>query len=526
MMSAGSAKGLLAGALALLLCAVGGCKDDDDAPTECDTAPLAMLSGRLLGPAGPLRGQVETLFVGDPAQYSGTERAFAGEDGRFSVCLPPGRYRLMAIPDGAAGSYYAAGGCVRSATQADTVTITEQGLEVDFRWGALRLDMSLPGHADGDTIRAGAYLPGGSWLGRSDAVVEVWQERATLEFRGLPAGAYQVSFQFAEYQNSAIPYWYPHVRERAEAETLLVEIGRERRVELAWPGAVRFSSAVHGCWSRIDPSRVPTITAVSDSGMYLARTYTDCDGDYTLDFVLPEPFRLAVWVGENSAWLGGVDFEHAERFDLPAGTHTRDAYVTGGLVCKFEVPAPVAGEEIGLRLVDEGSGRVHYRDGVVTAAGEAGIPLLPAGDYTLQLQPRHGCPGWLTQWFDRSPDEAAATVIAIQGPEDVVEIAVRMVRAGAIAGVVSRQGGAYLGAATLFAFAEADSLRHVVEGQADPVTGAFCLGGLEDGAYRLWLIWGDEERSWYPGATWFADAEALVIADGVGVTDLAWEVAP
>jgi hypothetical protein len=519
-----SSTSLFAGVVALLLCAAGGCDDDDDAPTKCSPCPMATLTGQLLGPTGPLRGQVTPWLVDwDPGQYTGYQHAFAGEDGRFSVCLPPGRYLLEATLEGASRTYYAAGGCVPSPTLADTMTITEQGLEVDFHWGALRLDMALPGHADGDSIRSTAMLVEGDLRARSDTVAEVRQERATLDFEGLPAGAYRVWFQFGDDEYPLC--WYPFAHEDADAETLLVEIGRERQIEHDWPGLVRLSSAVHGCWSRVDPSGVPRVSAVSDSGLYLVSTYTDSDGDFTLDLILPEPFRIRVNCGEDGAWLGGADFEHAERFDLPAGTHTRDAYVAGGLVCKFEAPGPVAGEEIVLCLVHEGSGsRTEIR--AVSAAGEAGIPLLPAGSYKLWLQSVDGCPGWVSQWFDRAPEQAGATAIPIQGPEDVVEIVVRTVRAGAIAGVISRRGGAFLGPAYLDAVDAADSTRYIASAAVDPVSGAFCLGGLEDGAYCLRLHWAAVEQSWYLGTANFADAEVLVIADGMGVTDLAWEVEP
>jgi hypothetical protein len=523
-----SSTSLFAGVVALLLCAAGGCNDDDDAPTKCAPGPLATLTGRLLGPAGPLQGRIQPWLVieGGPGQPGLYEHVFAGEDGRFSVCLAPGRYVLIVTPEGADATYYSADGCVGSSSQADTVTLTEQGLEVNFRWGGLRLDMSLPGHTDGDTIRATAELQDGSWLGRSEAVAEVRQERATLEFGGLPAGAYQVRFRFPDDQDRV--YWYPHVLEEAEAETLLVEIDRQRRVENNWPGRVRFSSAVHGCWSRIDPNEVPEIAAVSDTGVYLLTTYTDCDGDFTLDFVLPEPFRIKIEVGHagQQGWFGGADYVHAERFDLPAGTHTRDAYVVGGLVCIFEAPGPVVGEKIDLSLVDEGIGRAFSETRVVTAAGEVGIPLLPAGNYALRLQSVDACPGWLSQWFDRASEEAGAAVITIQGPEDVAEIVVRMVRAGAISGVIIHQGGAFLGSASVFACDAADSTRYAADGPADPVTGAFCLGGLDDGAYRLGLYRDGVGHSWFPGAARFADAEVLIIADGVAVTDLAWEVSP
>ncbi|MCK6527433.1 carboxypeptidase-like regulatory domain-containing protein [Myxococcota bacterium] len=264
---------------------------------------------------------------------------------------------------------------------------------------------------------------------------------------------------------------------------------------------------------------------------------TGDDGGWSMEGLGEGPWRVRAWpdpeVGQNliGAWYGDTYYlcstppvpvpgdGGAEGIDiaLPEGGRV------DGRIAARDDGAPVAGATVRFRGVDFYNSyqvieAVTSEDGTFTVVGLDSAQDAP-GDYLVSVT-AEGRPEW---WWPGAYTEAEATTFgAVRG--ETLPLDLEMPAGGRIEGTVSLPGGEPAAGASVEAV-DAATGASGARGTAD-ASGAFTLGGLPPGSWRLRAAVAGAGRTWWPGVAASAEAGALDVGEDETSGGLDWELLP
>lgn len=248
-------------------------------------------------------------------------------------------------------------------------------------------------------------------------------------------------------------------------------------------------------WAATDAGGLYAFTGLAD-GTYLVRA----SSDPALDLV-----------GQYYPGVNEHDWDLAARLEVAGGTvHSGiDFTLAPAGSIQGTLFGPAAGESVSLQLSDAWSGR--YRGGTASdpATGAYVLPNLPAGSYRLFADPAGT--GLALQWYDGSPVQSGATVLALGTDQDLLGVDLTLEAGSAISGTVALSpdpgdGGATLERVWLQA---ADAVTHEwVANRNAAADGTYSLDSLPPGSYLLQAQTPDPgaggtgyvQEVWVPGA--------------------------
>lgn len=535
--------GVLLAVILLLL----SCTDNTD---KCPSRPecaAGALEGYLLGGDGVIEGTVRARAVSDTAGLVGSIATDVDSTGWYHLDLPGGSYVLLVEPavEGHLRCFYSSTGLVALSRDADTLQVIEgsEPLRVDFLLGGLRVRLGLPEGLEGRRVylsiaQEDSTLSGGWREVARNVPATVEQGIAEFVCPALPPGIYAMHL---DARNSE-EIWLPSARTPHEADTVTVVAGKMAAYELslATSGA-RMTGEIVGSWQEMGLEH-PQVFLVDADSTIVAKTQTDCFGNFIFDLLVPTRARvLAVIRCWFTRWIGGESFEEAEEFDLQLGEEISGIrLVESGLLLE----APADGILDMWRMQAE---VVHADDltpvwqfsacFLLSQTNLVPIPNLTPGDYIIRLSPiEFFSSRWLSQWYDRAESPEQATIISILQAGEVVPITLHMESGGTIQGTVTRSCGdepefTWICATT------ADSEEHLgatmltsprdVQSEA-----AFTLRGLPNGDYKIgcWVcgLYDPDcppaSVTWYPGTPNWSAATVVAIRDHEDVSGIDFEI--
>ncbi len=530
----GAMRGMVLASALTVLAAIGlpGCDESDD-PVRCTHDPSGALCGYVRGAGGPVQAEVTARGLGD-GDVEVLIRTTTDSTGRYELCLPTGEYSLaIGVPGLGMPVVYGPSGPGYGPRPGIVLDLGDDSLRVDFDLGGVVLDLCLPECPRNTGLRLELRRRIGS-VGMS-----IWRQTTLttgdtvhVDVPALLPGHYALSMQ----PDVGPAIWFPHTREPAQTESLVVSALHTAAYEDTLPEPTWIHGQVSGSWQELGDERLthlglwPSIEALDPVTSDLrSRTWAAQDGSFTVYGILPEPFRLRVRMGDLSRYIGGDSFETATVFDLePGNSATLDPVVESGLLFTLHGSDPEDRYKARIRVESAAGDTVMTVSTGCSGGDELAIPNLDPGVYYLHLSPTSCIANqtWVPQWFDRVDAREEATPVQITEAGELVSVAFHLEDGGRIRGTVRHSDGTFVGDYLLRVFAADDSTWALANKRVDPVTGAFCTPSLEDGAYRLALWTKAQTGLWYPGVASFEEAEVLTIADHQDLLGLDWEIDP
>ncbi|GAB2698620.1 protocatechuate 3,4-dioxygenase beta subunit [Microbacterium marinum] len=451
--------------------------------------------------------------------------------------LEPGEYTLRTSTDAAIGlqTEWWDG----AARKADATRIVVEGVETHDG-----LVVSLvPGASLSGTVTAPAGMSaesdisvyvhdGESW----EHAASTWSEDGTYRIGGLPAGEYRVVAQ--PYDGRLLTRWWDGATTREDATSIdLASTDTVTGIDIALPRGASIAGTVTNqsgtAAANVRVSALVERDADSESPWWesVASAWTAEDGTYVLTGLEPGTYTLRFTPDDDvnllQEWWDDASSEtDAATFSVHAGATLtgydaalrRGASIAGTV--KTAAGAPVAASVTLYRVVtdDDGTYQNSVRWLSTDETGAFSAAGLAAGDYTLRIQPEDAA--YATQWWDGESFSHTAETFTLAAEGTRTGLAVRVVAAASISGVVTGPGGTPIEGASVSASISGGDWYDTVASAETDADGRYTLTGLPPGSYAVYAESSatDHIGEWWTDATSFETATKVPLTAGAAKT--------
>ena len=250
-----------------------------------------------------------------------------------------------------------------------------------------------------------------------------------------------------------------------------------------------------------------------------------------MPFLASGTFRLRVFIGDVSRWIGGDNYDAATLFVLEPGQDmTGISHVESGLECVFDPAGPLPDTQYDVILRTATS--VFYNnscEGTVLRFAN----LVP-GDIYLKIDGWGMRDVWLSQHWDRRASPEEADPITIPPGGGVANVTVTLVQGARVFGRLLDVQGRPLSPGEMFlmVYATDDSV-DVVNLYTDwdfsvalynVGNGDYVLTQLRDGQYKMRAHVGDNPWIWWPGRAAWDSAGVFTIENATDLSGIDWRL--
>jgi len=495
---------------------------------EC---PLEAVGARVVGRVTTGGLEVSGRITATPVDRSGRIETEPAADGTYQLDLPAGDYYFELRVDGIGETYVYSDGGPRSGFQLrDTVSVREGAapLVLDWPLGGVRIDVGVPVRYEGQDVRLNLRRVRDD---TPDAVIAVVTEveggRLRLDLPGVRPGLvmFEAGFGqgFSGYEAEQ-HVWWPGVADSTDSPPFPVAVDSLTSIRGDLDlSPTRIHGILGGAWRGLGLVSGPTLAFfAADSTLIQDRIYVFPDGAYSLDLLLPRPFKVLASYGSADVWFGGDGFETATLFTPPSGGEmTLPTVSPGALRFDLGLDAPDPGG-VQVEVHRAADGALLGEAFMVAAHPYRILPLIAPGEYLLRLRPDTwgwGTTTWRPQWYDRAVDMDEALLVAVPASGDLVTLDLTLEAGGEMSGVVVLSEDEPFVHGRILVTAADDSAalygRNIWNGLS-----AFTISGLPDGDYRLGCIWSltydveaEEDTLWYPAVRDWDQAQVLEIRE-------------
>lgn len=527
-------RGFLAGLAALvLLASLGGC-DEVGNPI----AP-AVSGGRIAGrvfTGGPIPdGNIEVQGVDLPVGQDWRIRVDLDPQGRFSLDVPPGRYRVRIRLIGGAWSYYfSSTGPVSSRLDADTLIVDsfhDTG-HLDFHLSSATLNLSFPNQDMTDYDARIRLFPEGSNGSYESPSEDLDGHSGNVSLVGIRPGRYRIRLEISrQFFLSGQTIWIPGHPDSATAPFFEVPVDSEFTTAYTQDTSpAHLAGRIGGGWQELGIEFQPYLSLVGLDSSHVEEIRADEDGTFAFDLFWPQPVKLHIEQDHVAQFVGGPSFADATVYDLDPGQSITDLELetatiliesSGSLLNPFR---DMNGEiqiydPLDMSLI----ARTHPQ---VTSLGTAVLPNLWPGEFLFRAVPdswQIGSTPWYDQWYNGTQDATQAQRVILTEHGEILHLPWHLLAGGTVSGQVTTSWpDRWID--TVVTTAD-DAGWWAYKSDYSGTTREFAFLGLPDGEYKIgastiYLFDGEytTTTSWYPGtADW--DSAGIITIEGAGAVE-------
>jgi hypothetical protein len=271
----------------------------------------------------PFATTIGARMVETPGTMVATTHSDA--DGRYSLGLPPGIYRIELDAR--------FGGGFTSGDLRDTVHVAAGVRSHDLLLGTLIARVEIPRVPDGVAFRCTIDPPPLYGFSNRDAIArDGWVE---FEYPIVEPGIHRLQLV----ANSYPGVWLPGTTDRRAADVVYVGTARTTEYRTSVRNYAVISGTIRGSWQESDLGLAPQVNAITMDRRTVGSARCTADGRFTLMVLELQPVRLEVSLTGIDRWIGGDTFETATTFHLHPGRSIEGiSFVEGGIVCQLEGP--------------------------------------------------------------------------------------------------------------------------------------------------------------------------------------------
>lgn len=469
-------------ALSLLALSLASCSDDPAAPDY-----VGAIEGKITFAVPPDRVMMVALSASESewgvGAGSGSHPVELGEDGSFSVSLPPGEFLLrlyVSYPDW--GTFFFVGQSGPAYRIMDpepfSVGARSQQIRVDLSLSAIRVHVQARPDQEGTELR---FL-------RTLGSVLVPVENGVAEFYdpcALP-GEYRLVVS----TDNLI--YYPGTQDPSLAESVDLAPGEQKETDMDLSSPARIDCRIEGGVGD------KTLVVRADQGTTLG-TY-QLGADERTDLPLYYDGTVTFELSDETGTLDLANVPGWEEFRVTPGQATEFRLDNLDVEIETDLPSWLDQESARLQFLMDG-GVTYTRELANLRSGTVG--LIPDGTYRIGIEPE-ACRTWLTTWYPGSSMEDGIRVdVRSTGGSRRLQFDLR--ESSRIEGRVRYVGLEFGPPAMVEVFSSPQESPLCTASIPDGSDGAFVLSGLEAGTYFCRATALDEGAEdfgeiWYPGA--------------------------
>ena len=425
--------------------------------------------------------------------------------------LPDGVYRLGFSPDGGtyASEYYNDKATLDSA---DAVEVTSGQTTSD-----VDVELALAGHIIGKVTDSAGRAIFDVDVYAYDAAGEVVGSASTdaggeYDIDGLEGGAYRVYFD-RDYSTYLSEYWNDKTSLAAADPVFVTVSNTTDHVDASLAAMGHIEGRVTNQAGM--PLESIYVTAYSAAGQPVGGDRTDADGRYDLP-LMGGQYRVKFGNDDNNTYVEEYYDDALTLEDATSVTVTLD-YSTGGVDARLDLASRFTGSVTNAsgqplsqaQVVVYSSNGDYVASTATDADGHYEIRGLRSGDYRLGVW-HSGA--YVDEFFNDRLTLASADPLALGvGESKTVDVA--LANAGHITGTVKDASGAGIDSAWVLAYRWIGNSWSIVASASVDTDGAYDLGGLTTGTYRIQFSALGGYLSEY-----YADAATVEAAEDVPVT--------
>ena len=499
---------------------------------DAELDPGGHITGKVTNPEFPIAHAYVTALRSDGTEWYAFTSAETPGDGTYDLSrLPTGTYRvLFQVPSSQyVTEYYEDAASVDTALDVSVVAgETTAGIDAELR---------LRGHVTGVVTgpdgmplagaSVSAFREGSGGWERTDETA--WTEAdGSYELWGLPTGTYRVCFG----RDGYITEYYDDAPAVAVANSISVingQITTGINAELVMGG--RIAGTVTGPTG--DPLYGVDVKAYRQSAegwREVGETWSTDDGGFELGSLSTGTYRIGFddYLGghlsefyDDAATLGA-----ASDITVTAGqtTRGRDAELALGGHITGSVTGPgglLPGRVNVIPYRDDGSGwvAINNKSTATMYDGTYDLNALPSGTYRISFvpYPNGRTDEYVSEFYDDAATVAAATDVVVTAGHTTTSINAELGPGGHITGTITGPAGDPLYGVDVKAYQQSAAGWTEVERARSDYEGAYDIGGLQTGAYRV-----EFTPNYYDDTThlseYYDDAATLDAATDIAVT--------
>jgi protocatechuate 3,4-dioxygenase beta subunit len=497
------------------------------AATSLSDQWVTSVSGTVTGADGiPLAGtQVYVYYRG------GSYAAFAQTDaqGRYTVAgLEASTFKLRFMPVGDA--YVGEWWNDKSTQDSANLLVVGQYEKVTGVDAILALGSTVSGRVTGDGTGAALLDATVNLIGMDEQSGGVQKYAYTdadgnYAFHGLPGGQYTLQVTPAG-GNFLREWWKDQPTERTATRFTVGVSTAVGGMDVSLPRGASISGTVAADAAPSVGLANMSVWVYNDDQNHVAATQTDAQGNYTIDALEPDTYRLLFRPYDEDYRFTPEWYDDQASFDTSDPIELDAAETVTGINALLGGSATITGtvtaeggaaiERVNVTAYTKNGASPAYA--VTDENGKYTIPGLRPGAYTLQFED-YSWSGFASEWWNNQAAEASAEYFSVPAGGTVTKDAA-LAQGGAITGTVLLEGGGEQWSFEVNAYADG---KLVKSGYTDS-QGTLHLDNLSAGTYTLEFTGGQGLTVWWKDQSGPESATTITVVSGETVNDINLEV--